>query len=380
MEKIDTDAGTVTHRLLLLSIFCFFASGSFAQIMPLTLEPDGGNRKARVSENLGIVNVEVNYSRPGVKGREGGIWGTGVAHYGFKDLGHGTGYGVPWRAGANENTTISFTHPVKVNDKELPSGKYGFFICLGPVLDTLIFSKVNNSWGSFYYDSSFDALRIPVKHQTLDENVEWLTYEFEEQSDSSVNIALTWEKRKISFTIAGDTKKLQMEAFIADFRTTRPYYDFLSAIYWCVRNDYGLEQALAWADRAISFRVMGERNFRTLNGKAMVLFKLGRKNEAVELMKQALPLGNMQEIHFYGRQLLTEDLNGEALEVFKLNYKNHPDTLYTLVGLARAYSAQGNYKKALDYLNKALSLASNDFESQDLTYKIELVKSNRDIN
>src|SRR5690606_6204980 len=116
---------------------------SAGQIMPLTLEPDGGNKKASVSEQVGIVKIAINYSRPGVKGREGQIWNTLVAHYGFKDLGHGTSNAAPWRAGANENTTISFSHPVKVEGKDLPAGTYGFFIALDEHESTLIFSKVH---------------------------------------------------------------------------------------------------------------------------------------------------------------------------------------------------------------------------------------------
>ena len=86
--------------------------------MPLTLEPDGGNKKASVSEQIGIVKVEIRYSRPGVKGREGKIYNTPVAHYGFVDQGHGTSYAAPWRAGANENTTISFSHPLTIEGKK----------------------------------------------------------------------------------------------------------------------------------------------------------------------------------------------------------------------------------------------------------------------
>jgi len=351
-----------------------------AQIMPLTQEPDGGNKKASVSEQLGVVEIEVNYNRPGVKGREGAIWGTNVAHYGFKDLGHGTGYAVPWRAGANENTTISFSQPVRINDLDLPAGKYGFFICLGRQNDTLVFSKVNNSWGSFYYDSSFDALRVPVVHENLDTSVEWLNYAFEKQTDSTVDIALTWERRKIAFTVKADTKALQMEAFEAGFRTTRPYYDFLSAIYWCVRNDYGLERALEWADRAIYFRVMGEKNFRTLQAKAMVLYKLDRAEEAMDVMKEAMPLGSMQDVHFYGRQLIGNGMLENALEIFKFNYDRYPKELYTHVGMARAYSALGNYNKALDYLKKARPLATTEFDKADLENKIASLSKNVDIN
>src|SRR5258706_8998663 len=182
--------------ILSLCLLICTAYSSLSQIQPLTLTPDGGNKKASVSEQIGIVKIVVSYSRPGVKGREGKIWNTPVAHYGFVDLGHGTSYAAPWRAGANENTTMSFSHPVRIEGHDLPAGKYGFFISLGEDESTLIFSKVNNSWGSFYYDETQDALRVKVKNQMLDKSVEWLTYAFTEQADSSAVIAMSWEKRK----------------------------------------------------------------------------------------------------------------------------------------------------------------------------------------
>src|SRR5215475_14251432 len=144
---------------------------SFSQVMPITIEPDGGNRKASVSEQVGIVKIAISYSRPGVKGREGQIWNTPVAHYGFVDQGHGTSSAAPWRAGANENTTMSFSHPVKIEGKDLPAGTYGFFIALGEEESTLIFNKINTSWGSFYYDSTQDALRVTVKNKKLENSI-----------------------------------------------------------------------------------------------------------------------------------------------------------------------------------------------------------------
>lgn len=352
----------------------------FCQIMPVTREPYGGNKRAFVAEQIGVVKVEVSYNRPGVKGREGKIWGTPVAHYGFVDLGHGTTYAAPWRAGANENTTISFSHPVQIEGHDIPAGKYGFFICLGEVESTLIFSKVNNSWGSFYYDEKEDALRVTVKNVSLNESVEWLKYEFINQTENSATIAMSWEKRMIPFTVSADTRKLQMEAFRSDFRTTRDYYDFLVGIYWCVQNNYELEQALAWADRAISFRVMGEKNFRTLQAKAAVLDKMGRNEEARKIMTEALPLGTLYDVHSYGRQLLDQKLPVEALKVFKYNYDKYPNEYFTHVGMGRAYSANGDYKKALTYMKSALTKNPDDAAKVNIQSMISRLEQGVDIN
>jgi len=356
------------------------SSSVFAQVQPLTVEPDGGNKKASVSEQIGIVKIEIDYNRPAVKGREGKIWNTSVAHYGFVDQGHGTSYAAPWRAGANENTTISFSHPVKVEGHELPAGKYGFFIALGESESTVIFSKVNNSWGSFYYDETQDALRVAVKNQTLDRSVEWLKYEFTDQTDSTTTIAMTWEKRKIPFTIWADRKKLQIEAFKSDFRITRPYYDFINAAYWCVRNNYELDQALAWMDRAIYFRVMGEKNFRSLSAKAAVLTKMNRLDDARKVMDEAVPLGSLLDVHFYARTLLNQNQPKEAFSVFKNNYDRHPEEFTTNVGMARAYSSLSDYKKALPFLKKALSKAPDELDKARVQEMVIKLEHGEDIN
>jgi hypothetical protein len=161
----------------------------------LTIPPSGGNKKASVSETIGITDVSIQYHRPGVKGREGKIW-NGLVHTGFTDLGFGTSKQAPWRAGANENTIIDFSTPVFVENKPLDAGKYGLFVAMGDGEATIIFSKNYTSWGSFFYDPKEDALRVVVKTKPLTESIKWMKYEFIDQTDSSAVIALKWENGK----------------------------------------------------------------------------------------------------------------------------------------------------------------------------------------
>jgi hypothetical protein len=174
--------------------------------------PADANKKASVSEYIGITRVKIDYSRPEVKGREGQIWGK-LVHYGFADLHYGTSKSAPWRAGANENTTIEFSTDVAIENKPLPKGKYGFFIAMGAEKATLVFSKVNTAWGSFYYDDKDDALRVEVPVLKLNESVERLKYEFSDQTANTAIISLQWEKVKIPFKISVDLQKVQIESF-----------------------------------------------------------------------------------------------------------------------------------------------------------------------
>lgn len=368
-------------KIILLSVVSILALlYTHAQIMPLTSEPDGFNLKASVTEQIGIVKINIKYSRPGVKGREGKIWNTPVAHYGFKDQGHGTSYAAPWRAGANENTVFSVSHPVKIEGADLPAGDYGFFIALGEDESTLIFSKISTSWGSFYYDPTQDALRVTVKNKTTDKSVEWLKYEFMDETRNSAVVAMSWEKRMIAFKIEADVQKLQMEAFRKDFRTTRPYYDFVQAVQYCIENNVELDQALQWIDRAIYFRIMGVQNFLTLSTKAALLRKMNRVEDAKKVMDTAMPYGSVFEIHGYGRELLgMKDLQ-EAFKIFKLNYDKNPKEFTTNVGMGRAYSAMGDYKKALQYMNAALPLSPDEGSKSRVATMIDKLKESKDIN
>jgi len=173
--------------LIAALITCTFPQHMLAQLTTLA---SGGNKKASVSERIGLTDVTVQYDRPGVKGREGQIWGK-LIPVGYTDQGFGSSKAAPWRAGANENTTVEFSTDVKIEGQTLPAGKYGFFIAYDPAECTLIFSKNNSSWGSFYYDPKEDALRVKVKPVAADKSVEWLKYEFMNQTENTATIALS---------------------------------------------------------------------------------------------------------------------------------------------------------------------------------------------
>ena len=156
-------------RRLTALLCCLLAANtiSFISKAQLTQPPNGGNKKAWVGERIGITDVTINYDRPGVKGREGKIWGQ-LVHAGFIDQGFGSSKSAPWRAGANENTTITFSTDVTIEGKPLAAGRYGFFVAYDPNESTLVFSKNSTSWGSYFYDEKEDALRVKVKTQTVD--------------------------------------------------------------------------------------------------------------------------------------------------------------------------------------------------------------------
>ena len=346
----------------------------------LTVLPNGGNKKASVTERIGLTDVTIHYDRPHVNGREGKIWGQ-LVPVGFVDQGFGSSKAAPWRAGSNENTTIEFSGPVKIEGQDLPAGKYGFFIAYDPNESTVIFSKNSSSWGSFFYNDKEDALRVKIKPVAIDKEVEWLRYEFTNESENASTIALEWEKLSFPFKVEVDYVNSQLQSFRNELRSDKGFFwnTWDQAAGWCVQHNVNLEEALKWTDTSTSAGFGGDKSFQAWSTRSQILDKLGRGKEAADLMTKSLAFANMQEIHTYGRQLIAQKKNKEALEVFKMNYTKNPNQFTTLVGLARGYSANGDFKNALKYATQALPL-TDAVNKNNIQTIVDKLKAGKDIN
>jgi hypothetical protein len=367
----------ISSLCVIIFAFTLFAC---AQI-PLTVAPSGGNKKASVSERVGLTDVTIHYDRPAVKGREGKIWGQ-LVPVGFTDPGFGSSKSAPWRAGANENTTFEFSSAVTINGQPLPAGRYGFFIAFDSLEPTLIFSKNSTSWGHFFYDPKEDALRVRVKPVVLDKPVEWLKYEFSNQTESGATVMLEWEKMAFPIRIETDYVQEQLASFRRELRTERGFIwqGWEQAAAWSAQHNVNLEEALLWSDSATSRNFGGDKSFQAWTTKALILEKLGRTSEAADLMKKQLPLGNMVEIHQYGRRLLQQKKNADAFAIFKMNEARYPGQFTTSMGLARGYSANADFKNALKYAMKAVELAPDETNKKFVEGLVLKLKEGKDIN
>jgi len=294
----------------------------------ITLPPNGANQKASVTQWMGMVKAEFIYNSPDVtsptgEDRTGKIWG-GLVPWGMVNLGFGPAESAPWRAGANENTIFYVSHDVKIEGQDLPAGHYGFHIIPQEnAAWTLIFSKNYSSWGSFFYNPEEDALRVEVDPVECEFN-EWLTYGFDNRQLNSCTAYLKWENLKIPFNVeVPDVNELYLTKIREELRSAPgfTYISWVQAVNFCVQNNVNLEEALIWADYAISAPFIGRENFQTLQAKASVLKAMGSQSEADEVMDKAIknPAASIGEIHQYGRSLIAEGRNDKAMEVFMSN-------------------------------------------------------------
>ena len=340
-----------------------------AQYPGLTLPPSGNNQQATVIQHIGPVKVAIEYSSPAVKQRRGQIWGK-LVPYGLTNLGFGNGNPGPWRAGANENTVFETSHPVTIDGKPLPAGRYGLHMIAGPDQWTVIFSKNAKAWGSYFYDEKEDALRVnvqPHKHEFR----EWLTYEFTTRKPAEATVELQWEDLAVGWTIAVPNAN---EIYLSNIRHELQsvpgfsWQGYVEAVNFCLAERINLEEALRWSDAAISMSGIGEKNFTTLTTKAQVLQALGRAEDSHKILLAALELPgtNALQIHQAGRQLLTAGKPKEALEVFELNHKRNGDIWPVHIGLARGYAATGDKKTALVHAKQALAQAPDEMNRKAL--------------
>jgi Protein of unknown function (DUF2911) len=326
---------------LALGALALGAGSALGQAPPLNLPQP--SPAASVSQTVGLTDITISYHRPAVNKRK--IWGELVP------------YNQVWRAGANENTTITFSTPATVGGKTLPAGTYGLHTMPGEKDWSVMLSSVSTAWGSFSYDEKEDVVRFTVTPKTVPDFEERLEYRFEDPTDNSVNVVLQWEKLQLSFPVTVDTKAVTLASLKAQLRGLPRFswQGWNQAAQWCLRNDVDLDQGLEWADRSIGVAA----TFPNLRTKAAILEKKGDTKTAAELRDRALKIATEADINAYGYQLLAEKKNDEAIAMFRKNVKDHPDSWNTYDSLGEALAAKGDKKAAVENYNKALAMTND---------------------
>lgn len=328
--------------LSLFALFLAFSAPSYAQFeYPVKLP--NASQKAKVYQQVGITDMTIVYHRPLVKGRE--VFGKMVP------------FGKVWRTGANENTVIKFSTDVTINGQALPAGKYGFHAIPNADKWTLIFSKENTAWGSYFYDQGKDALRIDVTPKATDHN-ELLTYNFTDVTSDAATVNLSWDKTMVSFTVKVKTKELAI-ASIKKQVNSLPYWGWTglyNAANYTLTNNTHLEDGLTWINRSIQ----NNKNFTNLMLKSQILEKLNRSEEAKPLTAEAFSMGSLNQINRYAYFKFQAKDNAAGIAALKHNIKNDPKNYQSYTAMAWGYTNAGDKKEAMKMYKKALKMAPKD--------------------
>jgi hypothetical protein len=361
LRSVARQLGAPVWLGLCALIFTHSAPAAGQELSEVSLPPNGMNQKAEVSQWIGLVKVTITYHSTNVHGpagrdRTGHIWGE-LVKYGMFDDGYGPSTAAPWRAGANETTTISFSHDVKIAGTEVKAGTYGLFLEIQPTGPWTWIMSSRIGWGAYQYDPKYDIVRMPADPEPAP-YTEFLTYGFDARRLDSAVAFLQWETRRAAFTIdVPNSLQLYVDQMRRDLLGWPgfDYQNWQTAAQFCADHNINLEEALVWADKAISepFRnaAQGREDFSTLRTKAAVLRAMGRDADADRVMNKAVARADAPVIgmHQYGTSLIASGKKEEAMAIFKLNRQRHPDdTFVTYVGLARGYTAIGDTKKAIE--------------------------------
>lgn len=320
------------------------------------------SQRAVVTQRLGITDITINYHRPLVNKRE--IFGKVVP------------YGQVWRAGANENTTITFTDPVTVEGQNLAAGTYGLHMIPNADQWTVIFSKINSAWGSFTYDQKEDALRVNVKPQTADFH-EALTYDFNDVKPDSAVATLYWDKVAVPVTMAVNVHDVVLASLPAQMRGIQQYTweGWDDAANYLLAEKVGLGDALKYEDKSIQV----EERFENLMTKSQILDAMGKKDEAATVKTKAFAKASPLQLHIYARGLQAQKKQDEAFEIFRTNYRKYPNEWFVHSGMARIYSSQGQFDNAAKEMKMALAGAP-DVAKTGVEGLIKKLEAKQDIN
>jgi hypothetical protein len=253
---------------LFLIIFLLFSVFTLAQ----NLRTPRPSPDATVVQFVGVTEISIDYSSPGVKDRK--IWGELVP------------YGEVWRTGANEVTSITFSDEVKINGNDLASGTYGIHIIPNEIEWEIIFSKDTEVDGSSNYDKSKDALRLKVKPEEH-HFMERMTFIFNDVTENTVNVNLVWENVKVSFGVEVATTDLTLEKA----REILSWVPSFQAAQYCLQNNINLEEAMKWINASTLFSEV----YWNMRIKAQLQHKLDMKDDAIATMEKAIELGNKME-------------------------------------------------------------------------------------
>jgi tetratricopeptide (TPR) repeat protein len=320
------------------------------------------SQRSIITQRIGLTDITINYCRPLVGGRT--LWGKEIP------------YDKVWRAGANENTVISFTDDVSIEGKALPAGTYGLHVI--PTADawTIIFSKNSTSWGSFSYDEKEDALRVTTKAQPA-EFEEALEYSFEDVKPDSTAVTLRWAKLAVPFRVSADVNAIVLRSIQNQLRNTGGFtwagYD--EAALWLLDTNTNLDQALKWEDRSI----LAEERFDNLLTKSQILEAQGKNQEAAVVKAKAFEEASGFQLHAYGRGLQFQKKQDEGFAIFQINIKKRPNEWYTHGEIARIASAKGDFATATKEMNLALASAP-DIAKTQIQGLIARLEKKQDIN
>jgi len=296
-----------------------------------------------VIQRIGTTDITISYSRPSVKGRT--IWGDVVP------------YDQVWRAGANENTVLTITDDITVEGKTLPAGTYGLHMIPTKSAWTVIFSKDHTAWGSYFYKEDKDAMRVTVTPRAC-ANTEQVTYDFADVTKDGATLTLRWAELEVPVKIGVDVHGIVLARMDEQLRGLGAFgwEVWYEAAHYCHEEKIAPEKTMKWVEASIARGA----NFENQTLKATLLEESGKTAEAATLRKKMIDEATNGQLNTYGYSLANQGKIDEAVRMFELNVKRHPNDPNAHDSLGEGYMMAGNKDAAVKSFKKSLSMNPHD--------------------
>lgn len=249
-----------------------------------------------VEQVVGLTSVDVEYSRPSVKDRV--IFGDMLP---FDKL---------WRTGANKNTTIEFSGPVKFGGVEVDAGKYSMFTVPGKSSWVVHLNKNTEQWGEgdFKEEECVASVKVPV---TTGEFTETLTFSFDNVVNDNADLVLRWEKVKVAIPINADaTKQALANITAAMAKGDMKGGGYSSSARFCLDRNVMTKDALGWAEKGVEM----DKKYWNLHTLARAQAANGLTKQAVATAEESMKMAQEAKNEAYvkmNRDLITS-LGGPA--------------------------------------------------------------------
>ena len=260
-------------------LLVFVCSYGLAQIQTLQPSPS-----AKIEQVVGLTNVTIDYSRPAKRDR--------------KIMGELVPMGEIWRAGANENSTLSFSDPVKVGGKNLDAGTYSLFIRPGKSMWEVFFYTETDNWGlPEKWNTESIAVVVETEIIQLKNTIESFTISLDDLYNNGANINIKWENTKVSIPIEVPTHSKMMSSITKTIKKDPKSRDYYNAAIYYRQSNQDLNQAKKWIAKAIE---MDPDKFWMYRQQSLILAQLNEKDIAIAAAKTSLKLaqeaGNMDYV------------------------------------------------------------------------------------
>lgn len=259
------------NQIMTVGLLLLLAVPAAAQI-----DVPRASQKSSITQTVGLTDIEIVYSRPGVKGRS--IWGELVP---WNEL---------WRTGANEATTIEFSDDVRVEGIDVPAGKYALFTIPGQDEWTVI---LNSDWeqsGASRYDEAKNVAQFTVT-PTSGPHQEWMTIHFPEIAANEATIELAWKETRVPFRVEVPTQSIVLDRARAELERMNNWVPAYRAADWAHSEGLASDEAMEWIDQSIAL----QETWWNLSLKARMLAKSGQTAEAKAMGQRALALAKKME-------------------------------------------------------------------------------------